>query len=1562
MLFVTVLVSQNRPTGKRISISNPTHDQLHLLKDSGVDLSCGANFSNNDLILELSDSMIGVLDSNNVSYTVLINDLTAHFENVTAVELPLAKAELAQKKMSNTQNRALSISTATIDNLVQYEGCSEINWDNSVPNNFNLGSMAGCLTYSEVLAELDEMRALYPNLISVKAPISTDPNHKTHGNSYTNGGQYDTWAGQDVLYVRISDNPDTDETNEPESLYSGMTHSREVSSMMNLIYYMWYLLENYDSDPGIKNLVDNHEMYFIPVANPDGLMWNEQIAPSGGGLQRKNLGPYNTGNNNARGVDLNRNYDYFWGPNAIYGGSSGTTSNQTYRGPSAFSEPETQGIEAFVASRNFVTAMNHHATSNLIPHAYNGYPNAPSSGREDDFAKFCHDMTRYNRYIYGEAPDILTIANGDMSDWMLGGVADVNGSTGSGEQILALAPENGAWDGSEGGFWPNPTQIVDIAQRAMRMNFMNAYYSGKFAQFHDLNTSDINTTSGNLKFGIEYLGQTLGDITLNVTPVSSNIISLTAPATQTSWTKLEQRELNVPFTLAPSIQANDKIEFQITLSNDDGYVMYQTNIIKSYNPTILFDDDADTNGLANWNNGGGTWNVTTDAYSGSTAITDSPSGSYSNNTIQTLTLSNAAAVDLTTSETAVVQFYAKWDLERNFDFVQFQASTDGSNWVELCGKYTKPGSYYLTTRYSSGNSSDTGPGKNTSDLNHQPDGEAIYDGNTQDKWVMEEFVIDASNNAFLLGEGNVQFRFVLGSDSSNRADGYSTTFDGFTFDDFKVIDIKLPCETTVPTNLAANSITASTAEITWDNVPSATYDLRYRETGAPSWVEITDITSTSYSLTSLDITTEYEVQVRSRCVSSTSAYSASESFTTADLVYCTAGGSTISDEYIGGISLNGTLNDTSSSTSSGYSDFTGASIFEPIQVGSTGNSLVVTKTWTGTQYNEAVSAWIDFNKDGDFDDTGEKVLEVGANQTTSVSSSFTVPVSASTGNTRMRVIMAYYNSSGTIQNDPCDSFQYGEVEDYDIYIYEGLLYTSATWYPNPPSDLTGSDNVTILDGTYNTTSDIAANNVIVASGATLNVSKENAVTVNGNITNNGEFVMNSDSNEFSSLLLSGSASDNLKYNRHVNSNTNRNDLISPPFSGESFVDFLSNNLNVVSNAEETIYLFGPFDKSVSNYLTYSNTDTSTLDAGKGYRTASTDNSTFTFTGAATTGDLNVPILKTGSAYEIWNLIGNPYPSYIKLEDFLTANVSQLDPSTAAVYGYDADNSNGSYWTIWNFAYATANPNTLIAPGQGFFVSSKDGGGTISFASSMQTSGNSDDFIAGRNNSAIEFGSIILSSTDRSFKTDLYFTDNASLGLDVGYDASHFSNVTSDFAIYSELVNDNTGKDMAIQAIGFNDINNNTIIPLGVNANQGEQVTISLTDSNINTNVYLEDVIANTFTLLNTTDYTFTPSSDILDTGRFYLRFDTPSLSTNESNLDTIQVYSDYNNEQIVIKGLLTSKTQVSLFDIQGRQILKDDLNIRNSSNSLSTKELSTGVYLVKISNNVSSISKKVIIK
>jgi hypothetical protein len=801
---------------KRIKINNPSYVELLQIKAVGIDLACGAIFdTNNNLLLEISETQLKELDDKSINYTVLVDDLIGYYKEKSKTELPLAKKQLEQKKAAYAlSGKSISTKSETIDNYVQYEGASEVDW--AIPQNFSLGSMNGCLTYSEMLAELAKMKAYCDSKgLEIISDITDASPTLTHGNSYTTGG-YDAWAGQPIVYVRISDNADTDEANEPESLYTGMTHSREVTSMMNLIYYMWYLLENYDKDPGIKNLVDNHAMYFIPVANPDGLMWNEQIAPSGGGMQRKNLGPYNTGNNDLRGVDLNRNYNYFWGAHAAYGGnapnyigSSPIASYDTYRGPSAFSEPETQIVRDFSATRNFKTAMNHHAYSNLIPHAYNGYPAAPASGRESEYAKFCHEMTRYNRYIYGEAPDVLTIANGDMSDWMLGGVADLNGATGSGKAILALAPENGSWQSSdgEGGFWPNATKIVEISQRAMRMNFMNAYFSGKFVQFHDLNTTNITATSGNLKFGLEYLGQTLGNITLTITPVSANITSITSPATQTGWSKLEQRNLNVPYTLNAAIQPNDLIEFQVTLSNDDGYVMYKANIIKYYNPTVLFSDNPDTSNITNWTSTG-SWGTTTDAYSGTKAITDSPLGAYANSRTSTnnnLRLTNT--VNLAGATAAVVQFYAKWDLERNFDYVQFQGSTDGANWTTLTGKYTKPGASYSTNRYSSSNSSNTSTGKDSSDQNNQPTGEALYDGNTLTKWVMEEILIDDTNNSFLLNSATARFRFILDSDNSNRADGYPTTFNGFIFDDFKVISLtaNIPCSSEVITYPYAES-------------------------------------------------------------------------------------------------------------------------------------------------------------------------------------------------------------------------------------------------------------------------------------------------------------------------------------------------------------------------------------------------------------------------------------------------------------------------------------------------------------------------------------------------------------------------------------------------------------------------------------------------------------------------------------------------------------------------------------------------------------------------------------
>lgn len=1559
LMFVVSQYVVSQEKFSRIKITNPTEQTIHSVLSHGVELSCGTKHEGEDLILELSETEISNLQASNISFTVLIDNLSKFY-----AEDETYQPELHARNGESTVMSRSSVSSVIKDNIIQYTGANEI--DFATPANFpdvNSLAMKGCLTLSQMESQLDAMRNYSQtnglNIVSVKTDASStgektwgNPNNnfnnpKSYGPSTYSGTGSTRWNPLTIWYVRITGNESTTpEGTKPQMLFTSMIHSREVSALMNNIYFMWYIIENYNTDPAIKELVDNNELYFVPVVNPDGLRYNEVTNPSGGGMQRKNLRPYNGTTNPSRGVDLNRNFNYYWNLNNI--GSSGTTTNGTYRGPSPESEPETKIMVDFIENRNFKSAVWNHSYANSVPHPYGGDPNA-NTNREDEYYRWHEEMTRYNRYLYGAT--IFYESNGLPDDWMMGGAPDNNGATGLNQGgIIATTPEHG----SEG-FWPSRSSIIPIAKRSMRISLATAYYGGKYAKFHDLTQSNITTTSNvPLDFGIERIGQTQSGFTVNVTPISSNILNITSPSTVTGIginttpvanTFRNQEEVTAVMNLDPSIGANEKIEYKVQFSNDDG-IIYEANYVKYYQPTVLFSSTPDNDGLAGWSQSGGWATTTADAYSNSTSIY---TGSYSNNANKSLTTTNS--FDFSNSNEVVIQFYTKWDIERNYDFVEVLASPDGgSNWVSLNGKYTKPNATSGTTSHDN---------KSSSYANFQANSSGqIYDGDRMDNWVMEEITID-NNYASILASNNVRIRFNFRTDALNVNESYTTTNDGFFIDDFKIISLTIPCETSVPTTLATSNVTASSADVNWDNIPSATYDVRYRATSSPTWTEVTNVTSPSYAITSLDATTDYEVQVRTRCTTTTSAYSASVNFTTSDLSYCAAAGGNISDEYIGGVTLNGVENNTTSNTSSGYSDFTNSDIFNPIQIGST-NSITVTKYWNNV-YDEAVSVWIDFNKNGTFE-ASEKIVSDSANQNATVTRSFTVPSNANIGITRMRVLMKYYGTAGSTQNNPCESFQYGEVEDYRIYLYDGLLYTNSTWYPNAPNVSTGAENVLIKDGVYSANANIAMNNITVNNGAEININKANAITVNGNILNNGDFVLNSDSNEFSSLMVDGAVSGNITYNRYANTNAGGNDLIAPPVSGQTFVDFLSNNNNVFSNAAQTLYLFGPFEKPSNEYALFANTNTTTLQAGMGYRVASTDNGTFAFTGTVNTGNINIPIVKTGSNFDKWNLIGNPYPTYISLADFLTANISELDTFSAAVYGYDADDSNGSKWTIWNLAYSDANPGTLIAPGQGFFVSSKTGGATISFTPAMRAIGTSDDFIAGRNSNTVGHSILRMSSSNQIFDTQLYFNDNTTLGLDVGYDAEHFGGAPTDFSIYSELVENNQGKDMAIQAISNNDIDDATAIPLGVNAAQGQQLVISLENTSVTQDMYLEDTVTNTFTHLNTSNYTFTANTDIADTGRFYLRFGQQVLSTETSYLNKLQVYNDADVQQIIIQGVINQDTKLTLYDIQGRYMLSKDLKLNSSINSINTSRFSSGVYLVQLNDGNKIITKKLIIK
>ncbi len=240
------------------------------------------------------------------------------------------------------------------------------------------------------------------------------------------------------------------------------------------------------------------------------------------------------------------------------------------------------------------------------------------------------------------------------------------------------------------------------------------------------------------------------------------------------------------------------------------------------------------------------------------------------------------------------------------------------------------------------------------------------------------------------------------------------------------IAASVSCNATVPANLAASAIGANTATLNWNAVAGATYDVRYRVAGTSSWTTVS-ATANTLNLTGLTATTAYQVQVRSKCSSTNSAYSSLVNFTTTSnqSAYCASNGNSTSDEFIGRVQL-GTINNSTGASAGGYGNYTSIST-DLAQ--SSSHTITITPTWTGNVYNEGYGVWIDYNQDGDFSDAGEQVWTKSPSTATPVSGAFTVPATAKTGPTRMRVALRYNAVPAS-----CGSFNYGEVEDYTVNI------------------------------------------------------------------------------------------------------------------------------------------------------------------------------------------------------------------------------------------------------------------------------------------------------------------------------------------------------------------------------------------------------------------------------------------------------------------------------------------------------------------------------------------------
>ncbi len=296
--------------------------------------------------------------------------------------------------------------------------------------------MGGYKTLSEIEVELWFINYLHPAIASTTMVI----------------GQ--TIEGRDIWAVKISDNWEDDE-DEPEILFTSAIHAREVITPDVLLHYMNHLVNNYGTDPEVTDLVDNREIWFVPVVNPDGYYHNEFTNPGGGGMWRKNR---RDNGNGTFGVDLNRNFGYMWGYDDI--GSSSNPADETYRGTGPFSEPESQVMRDFTLAHDFQIVIYYHSYSNLILWAW-GYETGLYTPDQPIFQAAGDSMSHFNNYN-PQVGWLLYPTNGDTDDWYYGEQT-------AKDKIFSFTFEVG---GYEDGFWPPTTRIPQLIEENIQPNLL----------------------------------------------------------------------------------------------------------------------------------------------------------------------------------------------------------------------------------------------------------------------------------------------------------------------------------------------------------------------------------------------------------------------------------------------------------------------------------------------------------------------------------------------------------------------------------------------------------------------------------------------------------------------------------------------------------------------------------------------------------------------------------------------------------------------------------------------------------------------------------------------------------------------------------------------------------------------------------------------------------------------------------------------------------------------------------------------------------------------------------
>jgi len=435
-----------------------------------------------------------------------------------------------------------------------------------------------------------------------------------------------------------------------------------------------------------------------------------------------------------------------------------------------------------------------------------------------------------------------------------------------------------------------------------------------------------------------------------------------------------------------------------------------------------------------------------------------------------------------------------------------------------------------------------------------------------------------------------------------------------------------------------------------------------------------------------------------------------------------------------------------------------------------------------------------------------------------------------------------------------------------------------------------------------------------------------------------------------SLMTNSDFTGAVTYNRTLG--TNNWYLVSSPVVGQDIDAFVSAE-GLASGTGSNVGL-SDYNNATPGYTYYqsgaSGTGSFTSGDGRSIKLASAGD--VSFTGTINTNDVTLPMISNSNGF---NLVGNPYPSYLAgnenadgTNNILTINSANLTENTLWFWNQNTDSYN---------QINQASAAFQIAPAQGFFLSAS-GSVNLSITEAMQSHQGTDNFQ--KTTSRPEMN-ITMTNGTASRDADIFFIDGTTTGFDNGYDSSIFGGVPNEFAIYTHAVANGSGRNLGIQSLPNNNYEN-MIVPVGVNAASGSAITIEASTNNFpeGLKIFLEDKQDNSFTLLDAdANFNTTLENDLNGIGRFYLHTNQSVLNINDTSLDNVSVFKVNNSLRVL--GLQQGKASVKLFNILGRQVLNAAFE-SNGTKDISLPRLAKGVYIVQLETAEGKLNKKIILE